>query len=185
MGDYFTDTPHVYLPAQKPDQADKRWVITQECAEDLAELKKKDIDAWRNLLSLMQRYAREGAPTSGEGEDGRLIPTEYELDAPVGDHFTPKLNGPKPWLGELRIEMTTREIGGGKPYRLYFGDLCDAPNESVAQMLAVSGSEKWISRKGADRTRVKQQQDRDMERAMKRIIHWCGKNNRTYRGLGN
>lgn len=185
MVDYFPDTPHVYLPATDQKHAPKRWILTQECTDDLKELKKTNIATWQELIALMSRYAREGAPTSGEDENGNPIASEYELDAPVGDRFRPKIRGPRPWLGELRIEMHTKEIGGGKHYRLYFGDLCDVAEEAAAQMLAISGGEKWTSNKGADQTKVTQRQNHDIEQAMKRIIHWCSKNSRTYRELGN
>lgn len=184
MGDYFADTPHVYLPAASQEQAKTRWILTRECADDLAKLKKKRPKTWQDLMALMKRYARDGAPASGEDENGYPIPDAYELDAPVGYRFQPKISGPQPWLGELRIEMRTKK-GSAKHYRLYFGDLCDVAEEAAAQMLAISGGEKWTSNKGADQTKVTQRQNHDMEQAMKRIIHWCSKNSRTYRELGN
>lgn len=170
MSPTFPDTPHVYLPATAPISAPNRWVLTAEAVEGLAKLKADDKTAWQELMSRMQRCARRGAKAN-----------DPDLRAPVGQQFTPKLNGPQPWLGELKQTgsvLGTKVGESAAQYRLYFGDIEDQAGQPAAQMLAADLREKWIA--GSDAENLSRQ-DRDMETSMRRIIHWCQKHSRGYR----
>lgn len=173
MSPCFPDTPHVYLPAVEPISAPNRWISTLEAQEGLQQIRSDDKTAWQELVAQMQRYARLGAKLN-----------DPDLKAPVGQQFTPRLDGPQPWLGELirSGSVLGKRVGeGAAQYRLYFTDVEDQAGQPPAQMLAGDCSQKWISNESGDEAKVLHRQDDDMEAAMRTIIYWCGVHRRGYR----
>lgn len=135
---HFPRTPHVYLAAPEGVDPLTQWVFTEDATQDLAQLKLNDNYAWKRLIALLHRFGADGASSVDSLSD--------HMRAPIGHRVKARLNGPAPWLGELRVEGQPRSRRGRlddvPQYRVHFGDIADAAGSPPLRMLVASVTEK-------------------------------------------
>jgi hypothetical protein len=155
------------MPTRYPERARRgrindagcKW-IRDLCGADLEGLKKKDKDAWKKVIALIEDSEQYGMPFDAEGDD---------YSAPVGERVRRSAFGgrPRPWLGELRVEERRRKrsaLGNTAHYRLYFGEPEQPPNAILGLLVE--------EKRGRD-LRAFEKQTAKMLKAMKMLIHWC------------
>lgn len=144
MSPSFPDTPHVYSPRNRADQRPQQVGSYSRSRRRPGQAQGGRQDGMAGAhVENAARCARRGAKAN-----------DPDLRAPVGQQFTPKLNGPQPWLGELKQTgsvLGTKVGEGAAQYRLYFGDIEDQAEQPAAQMLAADLlREKWIAGSDAE-----------------------------------
>lgn len=164
-GDGWKRDLHCMIPTDG-EAGQQRWIDDlpfgkrrETVAGKLELLKSTDRRTWAAMMQAIRRV-QTGQIRQVDLDRGHVV-------APAGLKVSPRgLNGPKPWLAEIKANRTRNPR---EWHRVYFGDVGDEPGEVTHRMVASGMHTKTETQRG-----VQKQQTLSMEAAMKALIWWCG-----------
>lgn len=148
----------------------------------------EDAEAAEHFLALLLRALKDGIPFKANAQKFEVGSRALTYKSPVGRQALARLGrayNPTPWCGELRVDGSETNKGKQTFWRIYFSDLRErnSPNREIDEVLLSSVGKKTIaskvsSKRGSLRAaaqRIRDSQDRDIDKAISAGINWCKK----------
>lgn len=148
----------------------------------------EDAEAAEHFLALLLKAFRNGIPFRANAQKFQVGSRALTYKSPVGKQALTRLGraySPTPWCGELRVDGSETKKGKQTFWRIYFSDLreLNSPNREIDEVLLSSiGKKTTTSKAGSKRgslravaKKIRDSQDRDIDKAISAGINWCKK----------